>query len=197
MRALAQDTTANSAEPFAAAQVAEGALKLIRAQLQLHGIVVQLELETSLPWCRGWPYQIEQALLILLANADAAIEDRRRPAVEGTEFLPVAWAGRIILRVASPAPGTEVLLSVADNGGGIPAGVVDRVFEPFFTTREVGHGTGLGLAIARGIVQQHRGRIEVGNRSGDGVTFTIVLPTAEVDSSGPTPVGWNGDGVGG
>jgi signal transduction histidine kinase len=74
-----------------------------------------------------------------------------------------------------------VRLSVADNGGGIPAGTVDRIFEPFFTTREIGRGTGLGLAIARSIVQQHQGRIEVDNRPGEGVTFTLALPRATID----------------
>jgi signal transduction histidine kinase len=68
---------------------------------------------------------------------------------------------------------------VADNGGGIPEDVMPRVFDPFFTTKPIGQGTGLGLAISRGIVQDCGGSIEVDNRPGEGVAFTIVLPVSD------------------
>ena len=71
----------------------------------------------------------------------------------------------------------ECGIAVSDTGGGIPDGVAERVFEPFYTTKPVGKGTGLGLSIAQGIMSRHNGRIEVDNRPGDGVTFRLVLPT--------------------
>jgi signal transduction histidine kinase len=65
---------------------------------------------------------------------------------------------------------------VSDNGTGIPTANIDRVFEPFFSTKPAGQGTGLGLFLTYGIVSDHRGRIEV--RNGDsGAIFTVVLPT--------------------
>ena len=68
------------------------------------------------------------------------------------------------------------MIAVADTGTGMPPEVLDRVFEPFVTTKEVGKGTGLGLALVFGIVKQHHGWIQVDNRPGEGVTFQIFLP---------------------
>jgi signal transduction histidine kinase len=69
-----------------------------------------------------------------------------------------------------------VEIRVADNGPGIPSANIDRVFEPFFSTKPAGHGTGLGLFLTHGIVSDHRGRIEVKNGE-TGAIFTVVLPT--------------------
>jgi signal transduction histidine kinase len=85
--------------------------------------------------------------------------------------------------VAAPSPDpatgradgeTWVTVSVGDTGGGIPQGIVDEVFNPFFTTKEI--GTGLGLTLVRRIVRVHGGRVEVRNRPGEGVTFSLWLP---------------------
>jgi two-component system sensor histidine kinase HupT/HoxJ len=66
---------------------------------------------------------------------------------------------------------------VRDTGGGIPAGALTRIFEPFYTTKEVGKGTGLGLAIAYGIVLEHGGQISAANHPEGGAVFTVELPT--------------------
>ena len=67
-------------------------------------------------------------------------------------------------------------LSVTDDGQGMPPELVKRVFEPFFTTKDVGKGTGLGLSISMGIIEDHRGTIDLNSAVGRGTTFTVKLP---------------------
>ena len=69
-------------------------------------------------------------------------------------------------------------MSISDTGSGIPADRIERIFEPFYTTKEVGKGTGLGLSIAYDIVKKHDGDIKVESAEGKGTTFTIMIPIA-------------------
>jgi CheY-like chemotaxis protein len=93
-------------------------------------------------------------------------------------------------RLGQLPPGTYVCLSVRDTGAGMTPEVQARLFEPFFTTKAPGEGTGLGLATCYGIVQQHRGAILVASAPGQGTTFEIYLPQAELGEEylGPAPV---------
>ena len=102
--------------------------------------------------------QLEQVALNLLSNA--------------VDAMP--RGGRVRINLARD--GDEVRLSVADEGHGIPAEVLPRIFDPFFSTKEIGKGTGLGLAISYGIVQDHGGDIVVESRDGRGAEFTVILP---------------------
>ena len=72
-----------------------------------------------------------------------------------------------------------VVAEVGDTGSGIPADMLSRIYDPFFTTKEIGKGTGLGLSIAYGIVQEHGGTIACESQVGQGTRFTIRLPLAE------------------
>jgi two-component system sensor histidine kinase HupT/HoxJ len=74
-------------------------------------------------------------------------------------------------------PGDKIIATVRDTGTGIPDGTLSRIFEPFYTTKDVGKGTGLGLAIAYGIVQEHGGLIIAANHPDGGAVFTVELPT--------------------
>ncbi len=119
------------------------------------------------------PGDINQVLLNILVNGAQAIgeERERRPAAEdGSRGL-----GRIV--VTTRAEGESVLVSIEDNGGGIPDHVAERVFEPFFTTKGVGSGTGQGLAIAYSlVVHRHGGRLWFESVPGTGTTFFLRLP---------------------
>jgi len=77
---------------------------------------------------------------------------------------------------SSGGRGTEVLISVSDNGNGIPQKVLDKIFQPFFTTKPTGQGTGLGLSLSYDIVKAHGGELKVETKEGGGSTFTIILP---------------------
>ena len=112
----------------------------------------------QLPEVECIPSQINQVLMNLLVNAAHAIE----------QF------GRITLR--SGHEGDWVWLEVEDSGCGIEAHLLNRIYEPFFTTKPVGKGTGLGLSLSYNIVQKHHGRIEVNSAPGQGTRFRIWLP---------------------
>jgi signal transduction histidine kinase len=120
------------------------------------------------------PTQIYQVLLNLCTNASHAMED-----VGG--LLEVRLEN-IVLDEADAAQyadmyaGKYVRLTVADTGHGIEADVIDRIFEPYFTTKELGKGTGMGLAVAHGIVKNHGGHISVYSTPGEGTTFHVYLP---------------------
>jgi len=120
------------------------------------------------------PTQLEQILSNLLINARDAIEGSGCITVKcgGVQFEPdEAESG-----IPGLSPGCYAKLSVIDNGSGIEAAVLPHIYEPFFTTKEVGKGTGLGLSTVYGIVRQNNGHIECRSEPGKGTTFDIWLP---------------------
>jgi signal transduction histidine kinase len=113
---------------------------------------------------------IQQALANLVVNAIHAMPSG------GEVDLSVAYEAR---PASGPHPGRHALVRVKDQGSGIAPEHLERVFEPFFTTKDVGTGTGLGLAVTRGIVEEHRGWIEVESAVDRGTVFSIHLPAPE------------------
>ena len=176
MRVFARDQSDQAPSRFQVGESLAGALKLIGSQLRVHGFAVDQRISEGLPECEGWPNQIEQVILNLLANSRDALDSRIRRQREGGDAAQAGWRPR--LGVAIEAVPGFVRLAVTDNGGGVPETILERIFDPFFTTKEVGAGTGLGLALARAAVERHRGTIEVDNRPGEGVTFAVLLPAA-------------------
>jgi PAS domain S-box-containing protein len=115
------------------------------------------------------PRQIEQVLMNLVTNS--------RDAMPRGGELKISTATASLGADAGGVPaGSYALIRVADSGEGMDAGTQTRMFEPFFTTKEAGKGTGLGLAIVYGIVQKHKGFIQVDSAPGRGTTFTVYLP---------------------
>ena len=102
--------------------------------------------------------QVHQVLLNLLLNAVQAIQG----------------AGVVRVSVFGQEGSDDAVITVSDNGPGIPAEHLPNIFRPFYTTK--GNGTGLGLSLARRIVEEHHGRIEVTSSSGKGTTFSVILP---------------------
>jgi PAS domain S-box-containing protein len=184
VRAFARDETQQDPVGFRITEPVEGALKVMGVQLRVRGIRVRRE-DAGVPaMCLGWPHAIEQVLLNLISNAGDALESRRQQQ-GGEPGAAPGWSAELVIRTAGSVDGETARLEVEDNGGGVATQVVDRIFEPYFTTKEMGKGTGIGLAIVRGIVARHHGRIEVDNRPGDGVTFRIDLPTVASVASTP------------
>ena len=173
MRSFARDSSLSSPAPFALTEVVDGALKLVGAQLRLHGIEVIVDTPVDVPQVVGRANRLEQALLNLVTNARDALESRRL-----AEHVPSGWHPTLRLALTAETASGPVRLAVIDNAGGVPEAVAGRIFDPFFTTKEVGRGTGLGLSIARGIMQEHGGGLELQNHPGEGATFVMSLPAA-------------------
>ena len=119
--------------------------------------------DNELPRVQSDPLLLHQVFLNMVMNAEHALQ-----AVGG---------GRI--EVSTSSVGDRIVGSVRDTGPGIPPDVLSRIFEPFYTTKDVGKGTGLGLAIAYGIVQEHGGHISAANHPDGGAIFTVELPASK------------------
>jgi signal transduction histidine kinase len=135
----------------------EETLQLLRPQIERGGISVQKEFE-SLPPATVDKEQMKQVILNLLMNAIQAMPE----------------AGRLGLSGRMSRDGHWVELTIQDSGIGIPLEDIDKLFDPFFSTKE--GGIGLGLSIAHRIIDQHHGKIEVESKPGKGTLFTISLP---------------------
>jgi len=147
-------------------------LSLRSYQLRVDNITVLNQVETELPMTVADPFQIQQVMLNLINNAHQAMTERGGPGIltlrTFVTTLPAADNG-----TTTPP---MVVLSVGDNGVGIPARDLKRIFDPFFTTKPVGQGTGLGLSICFGIVQEHGGRIWAESELDVGTTVYVALP---------------------
>jgi two-component system C4-dicarboxylate transport sensor histidine kinase DctB len=156
-----------SREPVDLNEVVERALALMAEQLRLRQITVERQKPAEPAVVLGNPIQLEQVLINLLTNARDAVAGAPRKAIELTVAL---------------TPET-VQLRVLDSGPGIPPGLEQRIFDPFFSTKEVGEGTGLGLSITYGILKEHQGTVTVTNRPGGGACFQVDLPRASVEAA--------------
>ena len=133
-------------------------VRLVHHQLDLANINCTTDLAADLPSVQCDAAQLEQLVLALVMNAIDAMPR----------------GGNLVIRTKLIPEHAELRLQVQDDGTGIPADVRANLFEPFYTTKD--RGTGLGLAISKGIVERHRGRIEVESEPGRGSTFTVTLP---------------------
>ena len=122
------------------------------------------------------PQDIGRVLLNLINNAFYATNERKKQS--GSEYEPTITVSTSGSPLSWRGVGGEVTIKVIDNGTGIPQKIVDKIFQPFFTTKPTGQGTGLGLSLSYDIVKAHGGEIKVEAKEGEGSTFIIHLPTA-------------------
>jgi C4-dicarboxylate-specific signal transduction histidine kinase len=149
-----------SHEPMDIIQVIRRSISLMREQLRLRQIEVQLDFPEDGIIVTGNAIQLEQVFINLLTNArDAMIDVPHK-----------------VITIVCTAQADSVDIRFCDTGPGIPPGLEQRIFDPFFTTKEVGTGTGLGLSITYGIIKEHQGTIMVQNHEDGGALFLIQLP---------------------
>ncbi len=151
------------------------ALKLIRATIPSN-IEIHSEIQQDCSLVMADPTQVHQIVMNLMTNAFHAVEQSGgeiRVRLIETELNKVDVTGM------SLKPGNYVLISVSDSGHGIPTKNMEKIFDPYFTTKEQGKGTGLGLAVVFGIVKEYGGDILVQSEVGKGTTFDVYFPLME------------------
>jgi signal transduction histidine kinase len=145
-------------------EVVDMAIQLLRHRLDSHDVKVEVRRTQRLPDIQADPDQLKEVLVNLLVNACESMVQGGSIRIE-EELSP------------TEAEGPAIIIQVSDNGPGIPLSIQDKLFQPFFSTKE--EGTGLGLSIATRIVEDHGGWLDVRSKEGEGSTFVITLPITE------------------
>jgi signal transduction histidine kinase len=155
-------------------EIVESAVEILQYQMRTSNIEVLTQLDTHLPASEVDPHQMQQVFLNIINNARQAIEAQQTK----------GW-----LRITTESADGRVRIIFKDNGPGIAPENLKRIFNPFFTTKEVGKGTGLGLSLCYGIVSEHGGTITPFSQPGEGATFVIDLPVAkDIPAAAPKTV---------
>ena len=131
---------------------------------------IETDFEPSLPKLNVVPQDIGRAVLNLINNAFYAVGEKQRMNLNGYEPT---------VSVSTKRLSNKVEISIKDNGTGIPEGLKEKIFQPFFTTKPTGQGTGLGLSLSYDIVKAHGGELTVETSTGDGSAFNLYLPIAQ------------------
>ncbi len=144
----------------------------IPATIEIHHEVLARE-DTVL----SKPTVIYQVLMNLCSNAAQAMEKTGGAILIRMQNVTINTGAEDIPQGLTP--GKYLQLTVADTGPGIDPKIIDRIFDPYFTTKEIGKGTGMGLAVVKGIVESHKGAVMVATRPGGGATFTVHFPLTD------------------
>ena len=157
-------------EDIALADVIRDAMTMAESHSLKANVQVRIDVPEALRPIQGDPHQLRQIFTNLLTNAFEAMNG----SAGLVEITATSIDGEDDAMPGSEHLGPTILITISDNGPGIPPEVVDRIFSPFFTTKP--QGSGLGLAIVRKIVDAHDGRIDVVQRPGGGTVFRVTLP---------------------
>ncbi len=139
----------------------------LRAKAKDFNAEIKTYFDESLGKINIIPQDIGRVLLNLYNNAFYAVNEKKKMNIEGYEPT---------VSVSTKKSGSHVCISVSDNGNGISQNIVDKIFQPFFTTKPTGQGTGLGLSLSYDVIKAHGGDINVESMERAGTTFTIQLP---------------------
>ncbi len=168
-------------KPIKVSAIASEVMKLMQASIP-KDVKILAELDSD-ALITGNPTQIHQVFMNLCTNAAFAMQSSG-----GT--LKIGIAEKKLMRNSAEPPlglpaGKYLQIIVEDTGVGIEPGIIDAIFDPYFTTKDTGEGTGIGLAIVHGIIENHSGKITVSSTVGRGTRFTIYLPVIDGDAERP------------
>ncbi|WJW74385.1 GAF domain-containing protein [Thiohalobacter sp. IOR34] len=171
---------ANDASPLNLAPMVKEAVKLLGSTLP-SSIEVQIEIGSDVPQVRIGPVQMHQIIMNLCINARDAMQGKGRLAIT---LRRTRESDAVCASCHAVVAGDYVELRIGDTGPGIKPEVVDSMFDPFYTTKDVGKGTGMGLSMVHGIVHEHGGHIIVETAPGEGALFRVLLPAAKEAGDG-------------
>jgi PAS domain S-box-containing protein len=173
--------------PVMVSPIVKEGLKLLRASLpSTIEIRENVELRPGEDTILSEPTQIHQVLMNLCTNAGHAM--REKGGVLEVSLSDVTFEPKGVEHQHDLSPGPYLKLTISDTGHGIDPAVISRIFEPYFTTKEVGEGTGLGLAVVHGIVKEHGGAVTVRSELERGTTFDVFFPKIEAESEAAAEV---------
>ncbi|MBU0735297.1 MAG: HAMP domain-containing histidine kinase, partial [Proteobacteria bacterium] len=135
---------------------------------RINNIDIETDLASDLPIISNDQAQLQQIFLNLISNAIDAIS-KDKDVIKET-------GSRGLIEIESGQTDSHIVVTISDNGPGIPKDQQKRVFDPFFTTKEAGKGTGLGLWIIYGIIEKMGGTVSLKSQEGEGTTFTVKIP---------------------
>lgn len=175
-------------QPLKLEDIIEEALQLILASFPAT-IDIQTEIAQNTDSILGDQTQIHQVVMNLCTNAKHAMQDNSGTLSIQLQEEHVAEDEKVSpVEFINLQPGNYLKLVIQDTGFGIPAEIKDRIFEPYFTTKQKGEGSGLGLSVVQGIVREHRGQIFVESEQGKGTRFTLFFPTVSEAKNIDTPL---------
>ena len=147
----------------------------LRAKDNSFNAIMKTDFDASIPKLNIIPQDIGRVVLNLINNSFYAVSEKQKQNIPGYE--PTVQIKTTRNPPTGGGRGAEVLISVSDNGNGIPQKILDKIFQPFFTTKPTGQGTGLGLSLSYDIITKgHGGELKVETKEGEGTTFIIQLP---------------------
>ncbi len=158
-------------EPLDCKSVIEDTLTLIQHQLDMDSILVEISYADNLPQITGNRHQLQQVFFNIISNSRYALNQR---------YEKKAPDKRITIRCTEETmeTGSCICIRIKDRGTGIPQGLLDRLVDPFFTTKPPGAGTGLGLSISHGIIKDHNGQMRIDSVLHKFTTVSVYLPVA-------------------
>ncbi len=150
-------------EEIDANKTIDESLVLVRSSLKQKNIELIKEYTRDIQKVRGKKTELQQVILNIIMNAIDAMDN----------------SGRLVIRTGLTLKQNMIVMEFQDNGSGIQSEVINKIFDPFYTTKDPGSGTGLGLSVSYGIIRNHGGDIRAESRVGEGSTFSVFLPVAE------------------
>jgi len=148
----------------------------LRAKDKFFNAILKTDFDETIGMIDIIPQDIGRVILNLITNAFYAVDEKKKQTLEGFENYEPTVSVSTELVIPPPGGTRGVKISVKDNGPGIPQKVLDKIFQPFFTTKPTGQGTGLGLSLAYDIVKAHGGELKVETIENEGSIFTIIIP---------------------